>query len=89
MRHAEAIAERIAQLGEEPTTQPSPITIGETPKDILLINKAVEQSAIQLYKQIIKMSENEDDQITAKLFTKILSDEEDHLKQFSSFVEMV
>jgi bacterioferritin len=87
MRHAEAIAERIVQLGGEPTTKPSPITIGKTPKEILEIDKSVEEGAIQLYKQIIDVSVKTGDETTKKLFIKILSDEEEHLKQFSSYLE--
>jgi bacterioferritin len=87
MKHAEAIAERIAQLGEEPTTEPSPITIGKTPREILEIDMAAEAGAIQLYGEIISMAIKESDDITGRLFNKILSDEENHLKVFSSLLE--
>jgi bacterioferritin len=87
MRHAEVIAERIVQLGGEPTTEPSPITIGETPEEILEIDKAQEEGAIQLYSEIIKMALKEDDGATKNLFQKILSDEEDHHRIFSELLE--
>jgi bacterioferritin len=87
MRHAEAIAERIVLLGGEPTTEPSPITIGDSPREILEIDKAQEEGAIQLYSEIIKMAVKEDDGATKNLFQKILSDEEDHHRIFSELLE--
>jgi len=41
MRHAEAFAERVVKLKGKPTSTPDPVTIGETVKEILEINKAV------------------------------------------------
>jgi bacterioferritin len=87
MRHAEAISERMVRLGEMPTTKPDPVTIGETVKEILEINKAVESGAITLYKQIIEVAEKANDEETKKLFERILSDEEGHFKTFSDMLE--
>jgi bacterioferritin len=87
MRHAEAIAERVVRLSGKPTTKPDPVTIGETVKEILEINKAVEKGAITLYKRIIEVAEKQNDEETKKLFERILSDEEGHLKTFSEMLE--
>lgn len=87
MRHVEAIAERIVRMGGKPTTKPDPIKIGETVKEILEINKAVESAAITLYKQIIEVAEKENDEETKKMFERILSDEEGHFKTFSEMLE--
>jgi bacterioferritin len=87
MRHAEAIAERVVRLNGKPTTQPDPVKLGETVKEILEINKAVESGAISLYKQIIEVAEKENDEETKKLFARILSDEEGHFKTFSDMLE--
>jgi bacterioferritin (cytochrome b1) len=48
---------------------------------------AAEAGAIQLYGEIISMAIKESDDITGRLFNKILSDEENHLKVFSSLLE--
>jgi bacterioferritin len=87
MRHAEAIAERIVRMGGTPTTTPDPVTIGETVKDILEINKAVEGGAITLYKEIIEVAEKENDEETRKMFERILTDEEGHFRTFSEMLE--
>lgn len=87
MKHAEAVAERLDYLGGVPTTKPTPIEIGKTAKEMLQINKKAEEDAISLYKQIITMAEKEGDQVTAALFTDILTEEEEHHNQFSTLLE--
>jgi bacterioferritin len=86
MRHAEAIAERVVRLNGRPTSKPDPITIGETVKEILEINKEVESGAIALYKQIIQVAEKEGDEETRKMFERILADEEGHYETFSKYL---
>jgi bacterioferritin len=87
MRHAEAIAERIVRLGGELTTKPDPITLGKTSKEIIKLNKEVERRAIVLYKQIIELAKRLNDEETTKLFERILTDEENHFKTFSSLLK--
>jgi bacterioferritin len=87
MRHAEVIAERVVQLGGEPTTKPDPITIGNSSKEILEINKDAERGAIGLYKSIIVVAEKENDTETKKMFERILKDEEEHYRTFSKLLE--
>jgi bacterioferritin len=41
MRHAEVIAERVVRLGGEPTTQPDPITLGNSSKEITQCDRVV------------------------------------------------
>jgi bacterioferritin len=42
--------------------------------------------AIQLYRQIINVAENEHDDVTKNLFQQILSDEEKHHRVFSNLL---
>lgn len=86
MRHAEAIAERVVRLGGEPTTQADPVTLGKTVKEILEINKEVEHGAIVLYKKIIKLAREGNDEETRKMFERILEDEEDHYQTFANYL---
>ena len=87
MRHAEAIAERVARLGGEPATQPDTISTGKTLKEILEIDREQERKAIELYQQIINIAEIEHDDITPSMFKRILSDEENHHRIFSSLLK--
>jgi len=87
MKHAEAIAERLAYLGGTPTTKPEPIFVGESLKEMLQQDKKDEEGAITLYKQIINLARNEGDVTTARLFEDILEDEEGHHDTFTSLLE--
>ena len=87
MRHAESIAERVVQLGGQPTLGLKPVELGDTPTEILEIDKGQETEAIRLYTQIITLADKENDTITKELFEKILKDEEKHLKTFSDLLK--
>lgn len=87
MKHAEAIAERLAYLGGTPTTKPDPIFVGESLKEMLEQDKKDEEKAIELYKEIIDLATKEGDITTARLFRKILQEEEEHHDVFKSILE--
>ncbi|RME69598.1 MAG: ferritin [Nitrospirae bacterium] len=87
MKHAEEIAERLDYLGGRPTTKPTPITIGESLKEMIEIDKKAEEEAIELYRQIIEQAEAEKDYTTKRLFEQILADEEEHHGDFSGLLE--
>jgi bacterioferritin len=89
MKHAEAIAERLAYLGGTPTTKPEPIFVGETLKEMIMQDKKDEEGAIKLYKQIIATARKEEDETTKKLFQDILMAEEDHHDTFTSLLEEI
>jgi len=87
MRHAEAIAERIVVLGGKPAQDPGAITLGSTTAEMLEIDIEEEREAIELYKQIINVADQENDNITKNMFKRILSDEEKHHSEFSKLLE--
>jgi bacterioferritin len=64
-------------------------TLGASIREILEIDRDQEKSAIELYKRIIEMATKEGDDITAKMFKKILRDEERHHKTFSNMLGMI
>ncbi|MBY8988918.1 MAG: ferritin [Candidatus Lokiarchaeota archaeon] len=88
MRHAEKIGERIVVLGGEIVEEVSSSKLGATIWEVLEIDRDQEKAAIELYKRIIEMANKESDEITAKIFNKILSDEEGHHRTFSDLLEM-
>lgn len=87
MKHAEDIAERLNYLGAIPTTQPEPIHVGNTVHEMIQIDKKQEEDAIQLYKAIIDLADNENDPVTRRLFESILAQEEEHHDFFSRVLE--
>ncbi len=87
MKHAESIAERLYYLGEKPTTKPDPIFVGDTLKEMVANDVAAEVTAINMYKDIIKMALKEGDETTAQLFREILEQEEEHHDTFTTMLE--
>ena len=89
MKHAEAIAERLNYMDGIPTTKPEPIFVGSTLQEMIARDKQDEEVAIDLYRQIIAVSQKEGDAVTKLLFEKILTDEEDHHDTFSTLLEEI
>ncbi len=87
MKHAEAIAERLAYLGGTPTTKPTPIFVGETLREMLKADKKAEEEAIAMYRKIIAVAVKLEDETTARLFRDILVDEEEHHDLFTGLLE--
>lgn len=86
MKHAEAIAERLVYILGTPTTKPAPIFVGGTLKEMLQTDVKAEESAIALYRQIIKVADGEGDITTRKLIEDILGDEEGHHDTFTNIL---
>lgn len=89
MRHAGDIAERIVQLGGEPSTCPDEVIIGKTPEEMLELNRERERGAIELYQEIINLAEQEGDEITLNMFKRILAEEIQHHQVFSELLETI
>jgi len=87
MKHAEEIAERLAYLGGTPTTKPDPIFVGGSLKEMLQTDVKAEEEAIALYKQTIKVADEEGDVTTRRLFEEILGQEEKHHDTFTKLLE--
>ncbi len=86
MKHAEALAERLAYLDGMPTTKPAPIFVGGTVKEMLQTDVKAEESAIAVYRDIIKVSDAEGDVTTRRLAEEILGDEEGHHDTFTNLL---
>ncbi len=89
MKHAEKIAERLFYLGAKPVVQPAGVTVGNTLKEMIELDIKSESNTIDLYKQIVKLAEDEGDVTTAHIFRDILEDEEDHHDTFTTLIEEV
>ena len=83
MQHAEAIVERLVRLGERPPEGIVSPGLGETTRDMLGRDVKAEEEAIELYTRIIDVARQQGDSETGALFTRILSDERQHLSTFT------
>lgn len=87
MDHLEKISERIYLLDGEATYKPEPLpVIGDTAMDFLILDHALESSAISLYRQIIAEAFKRADTTTRRIFEDIIIQEEDHFWTFDDFV---
>lgn len=84
MKHAEALAERIAYLGGEPVKKPSEIKKGGEVKKMIQDDLDAENTAIKNYKEHIKAIDAEGDITTRRLLEEILADEEGHADQWET-----
>jgi len=87
MDHLEKISERIYLLEGEAATKPEPLpVVGETAQDFLVLDHALESSAIALYRLIIAEALKRGDTTTRRLFEDIVMQEEEHFWSFDDFI---
>nr|WP_298130708.1 bacterioferritin [uncultured Pseudoxanthomonas sp.] len=80
MKHADALSERILFLDGLPNFQAlGKLRIGETPREILECDLALEQEALPLLRDAIAYCESVADYVSRQLFAKILDSEEEHI----------
>ncbi len=78
MKHAEALAERIAYLGGVPTKTTAEIMQGGSLDKMVRDDLASEEGAIARYSRHIKICQAEGDTTTRLMLEQILSQEEEH-----------
>lgn len=85
MRHAEAFAERIKELGGEPTSEMAgKVEKGQPVEKIYPSDSKAEEDAIEAYNQFLRVCMENGDSITAKLFETIIDEEQRHLNYFDN-----
>ena len=88
MKHAERLGERIDYLGGEPTTKPTTIRTGGDLKKMLKDNLAIENEAVTMYRDIIKLAAKLGDSTTRLMMEEILAEEEDHVNLWMTALAM-
>lgn len=87
MDHLEKISERIYLLEGEATWKPDPLpVVGNTAQEFLVLDHALESSAITLYRQIIAEALKRGDTLTRRMFEDIIIQEENHFWTFDDFI---
>lgn len=90
MKHAEEFAERIMFLNGTPITRPeAEAQKGLSIKDMLNVNHHLEEGAIKMYNDAIKLCSEEGDNVSKALFEKILADEESHVDDFQKMMDHI
>ena len=90
MRHAEAFAERVKELGGEPTTVPDgDIMRGQKVEAVFSFDADQEDHAIDAYNQFLLVCRENGDSVSMKLFEEIIDDEQTHFNYFDSVSEHI
>ncbi len=85
MRHAEAFAERVKELGGEPTTElAGPIVKGQDVQTIFSYDSEQEVEAVDVYNQFFAVCRENGDSISARIFETIIDEEQEHLNYFDN-----
>ncbi|MBQ3059002.1 MAG: bacterioferritin [Desulfovibrio sp.] len=85
MRHAESFAERVKELGGEPTVEKDgKIKTGEEVLAIYENDAAREDATIDAYNQFIKVCMDAGDIISARLFETIIDEEQAHMNYYDN-----
>lgn len=90
MRHCEMFAERIKELGGEPTSEVAGKVIkGQEVKAIYSSDSDSEDDTIFVYNELRKVCVDNGDILTAKLFETIIGEEQIHLNYFDNISDHI
>ncbi|TWI76767.1 bacterioferritin [Desulfobotulus alkaliphilus] len=85
MRHAEMFAERIKELGGEPTVTPAGgVERGQEVEVIFAFDADTEDEALDAYNQFLLVCRENGDAISMKLFETIIEEEQAHFNYFDN-----
>lgn len=88
MRHAEAFAERLKEIGGEPTTEPAAKTTKAQKVEIIYpFDADLEDDTLLQYNQFLNTCRENGDSISAKLFETIINEEQMHFNYFDNVHE--
>lgn len=90
MRHAEELAERIKELGGEPTSDlAGPVEKGQEVEEIFSFNAQQEEDAMEAYSQFAQVCSENGDTISVRLFEMIIEHEQEHFNYFDGIDEHI
>jgi bacterioferritin len=85
MRHAEMFAERIKELGGEPTAEPAnKVTKGQKVDVIFSFDAGLEDDTMDVYNQFLLICRENGDSTSMKLFETIVDEEQIHFNYFDN-----
>lgn len=85
MRHAETLAERIKELGGEPTVDPlEQAQKGQEVEKIYIFDTNLEDDTVDAYNDFLIVCRENGDSVSVKIFESIIEEEQSHLNYFSN-----
>ncbi len=90
MRHAEMFAERIKELGGDPTTDPKGgLQKGQDVRKIYPFDAATEEDTIDAYNQFYAVCRDCGDSVSMKLFETVIDEEQIHHTYFDNIASHI
>jgi bacterioferritin len=90
MRHAEQFADRIKELGGEPTAElADAVQKGQEVRAVFAFDTGLEDGTIEAYNEFLKICREMNDNISAKLLDTIIDEEQVHLNYFDNVDEHI
>jgi bacterioferritin len=90
MRHAEMFAERIEELGGQPTTDLADEVIkNQKIKEIFPFDAGLEDNTLDIYNQLREICRENGDSTSMKLFETIIDEEQAHFNYFDNVREHI
>jgi len=90
MRHAEMFAERIKELGGEPTTDPTgPVVKGQDVNEVFSFDAKLEDDTVDAYNEFLLVCRENGDSISVKLFETIVEEEQVHYNYFDNVADHI
>jgi bacterioferritin len=85
MRHAEMFADRVEELGGQPTTDPAAKSVkGQNVEAIFSFDANLEDNTVDTYNGFLQLCRENGDSSSAKLFELIIDEEQIHYNYFDS-----
>ena len=85
MRHAEMFAERVKELGGEPTTEPAgKAAKGQKVQSMFSFDAKLEDDTIDAYNQFLSVCRENGDSISLKLLEAVIDEEQVHYNYFDN-----
>ncbi len=85
MRHAEMFAERIKELGGEPTIDKAgPVDKGQGVEAVFPFDAKLEDDTIEAYNKFLKVCRDSGDSVTVKIFEAVIDEEQAHYNYFDN-----
>ncbi len=85
MRHAEEFAERIKELGGEPTTElAGPVEKGQAVETVFPFDAKTEDDTIDAYNEYLLVCRENGDSVSIKILEKIIDEEQIHFNYFDN-----
>ncbi len=90
MRHAEQFAERIKELGGEPTVEPlAKSQKGQAVEKIYPFDANLENHTVDVYNEFLIVCRDNGDSVSMKLFETIIEEEQSHYNYFDNIAEHI